>query len=167
MRRAAKAGLEICILRPVLVRFPNFARAGEDGKELELLLELKLLADVGLAGFPNVGKSTLLSVTTGARPEIADYPFTTVRPNLGVVFNNGERSYVMADIPGLIEGASEGQGLGHEFLRHIERTRLLIHVVDISGSEGRDPFEDFLRINHELERYNEALSRRPQGRCTQ
>lgn len=148
-------------------QIPNFARAGEDGKELELLLELKLLADVGLAGFPNVGKSTLLSVTTGARPEIADYPFTTVRPNLGVVFNNGERSYVMADIPGLIEGASEGQGLGHEFLRHIERTRLLIHVVDISGSEGRDPFEDFLRINHELERYNEALSRRPQGRCTQ
>ena len=143
-------------------QIPNFARAGEDGKELELLLELKLLADVGLAGFPNVGKSTLLSVTTGARPEIADYPFTTVRPNLGVVFNNGERSYVMADIPGLIEGASEGQGLGHEFLRHIERTRLLIHVVDISGSEGRDPFEDFLRINHELERYNEALSRRPQ-----
>lgn len=143
-------------------QIPNFARAGEAGKELELLLELKLLADVGLAGFPNVGKSTLLSVTTGARPEIADYPFTTVRPNLGVVFNNGERSYVMADIPGLIEGASEGQGLGHEFLRHIERTRLLIHVIDISGSEGRDPFEDFLRINHELERYNEALSRRPQ-----
>ena len=129
---------------------------------MELQLELKLLADVGLAGFPNVGKSTLLSVTTGAKPEIANYHFTTVRPNLGVVFNNGERSYVMADIPGLIEGASEGQGLGHEFLRHIERTRLLIHVIDISGSEGRDPFEDFLLINRELTHYNEALSRRPQ-----
>lgn len=143
-------------------QIPNFARAGEDGKEMELQLELKLLADVGLAGFPNVGKSTLLSVTTGAKPEIANYHFTTVRPNLGVVFNNGERSYVMADIPGLIEGASEGQGLGHEFLRHIERTRLLIHVIDISGSEGRDPFEDFLLINRELAHYNEALSRRPQ-----
>ena len=143
-------------------QIPNFARAGEDGKEMELQLELKLLADVGLAGFPNVGKSTLLSVTTGAKPEIANYHFTTVRPNLGVVFNNGERSYVMADIPGLIEGASEGQGLGHEFLRHIERTRLLIHVIDISGSEGRDPFEDFLLINRELTHYNEALSRRPQ-----
>ena len=143
-------------------QIPNFARAGEDGKEMELQLELKLLADVGLAGFPNVGKSTLLSVTTGAKPEIANYHFTTVRPNLGVVFNNGERSYVMADIPGLIEGASEGQGLGHEFLRHIERKRLLIHVIDISGSEGRDPFEDFLLINRELTHYNEALSRRPQ-----
>lgn len=143
-------------------QIPNFARAGEDGQELELQLELKLLADVGLAGFPNVGKSTLLSVTTSARPEIANYHFTTVRPNLGVVFNNGERSYVMADIPGLIEGASEGQGLGHEFLRHIERTRLLIHVIDVSGSEGRDPFEDFLLINRELERYNEELSKRPQ-----
>ena len=160
--RGGKGGLGNMQFATSTRQIPNFARAGEAGKELELLLELKLLADVGLAGFPNVGKSTLLSVTTGARPEIADYPFTTVRPNLGVVFNNGERSYVMADIPGLIEGASEGQGLGHEFLRHIERTRLLIHVIDISGSEGRDPFEDFLRINHELERYNEALSRRPQ-----
>jgi|GEM_PF-1645224 len=160
--RGGKGGLGNMHFATSTRQIPNFARAGEAGKELELLLELKLLADVGLAGFPNVGKSTLLSVTTGARPEIADYPFTTVRPNLGVVFNNGERSYVMADIPGLIEGASEGQGLGHEFLRHIERTRLLIHVIDISGSEGRDPFEDFLRINHELERYNEALSRRPQ-----
>ena len=143
-------------------QIPNFARAGEEGKELELQLELKLLADVGLAGFPNVGKSTILSVTTGAKPEIADYHFTTIKPNLGVVFNNGERSYVMADIPGLIEGASEGQGLGHEFLRHIERTRLLIHVIDISGREGRDPFEDFLLINKELEQYNKELSARPQ-----
>lgn len=143
-------------------QIPNFARAGEDGKELEVQLELKLLADVGLAGFPNVGKSTLLSVTTGAKPEIANYHFTTVRPNLGVVFNEGERSYVMADIPGLIEGASQGQGLGHEFLRHIERTRLLIHVIDVSGSEGRDPFEDFLMINKELEEYNPVLSTRPQ-----
>lgn len=143
-------------------QIPNFARAGEDGKEMELQLELKLLADVGLAGFPNVGKSTILSVTTGAKPEIADYHFTTIKPNLGIVFNNGERSFCMADIPGLIEGASEGQGLGHEFLRHIERTRLLIHVIDISGREGRDPFEDFLMINKELEQYNEALSKRPQ-----
>ncbi len=143
-------------------QIPNFARAGEDGREMELQLELKLLADVGLAGFPNVGKSTLLSVTTSAKPEIADYHFTTVSPNLGVVFNNGERSFVMADIPGLIEGASEGLGLGHEFLRHIERTRLILHVIDASGSEGRDPFEDFLLINRELEKYNEKLSRRPQ-----
>lgn len=143
-------------------QIPNFARAGEEGKEMEIQLELKLLADVGLAGFPNVGKSTILSVTTGAKPEIANYHFTTIRPNLGVVFNNGERSYVMADIPGLIEGASEGQGLGHEFLRHIERTRLLIHVIDISGSEGRDPFEDFILINKELEQYNKELAKRPQ-----
>lgn len=143
-------------------QIPNFARAGEVGREMELQLELKLLADVGLAGFPNVGKSTLLSVTTSAKPEIANYHFTTTRPNLGVVFNNGERSYVMADIPGLIEGAAEGQGLGHEFLRHIERTRLLVHVIDASGSEGRDPFEDFLLINRELVQYHEGLSRRPQ-----
>lgn len=143
-------------------QIPNFARAGQDGVEMELQLELKLLADVGLVGFPNVGKSTLLSVTTSAKPEIANYHFTTVRPNLGVVFNDGERSYVMADIPGLIEGASEGLGLGHEFLRHIERTRLIVHVIDASGCEGRDPFEDFLLINQELERYNSELSNRPQ-----
>ena len=143
-------------------QIPNFARAGEDGIELELQLELKLLADVGLVGFPNVGKSTLLSVTTAAKPEIANYHFTTIRPNLGVVFQNGERSYVMADIPGLIEGASEGQGLGHEFLRHIERTRLIVHMVDISGAEGRDPFADFLLINQELEKYHNGLAKRPQ-----
>lgn len=141
---------------------PNFARAGEPGVELELLLELKLLADVGLVGFPNVGKSTLLSVTTGAKPEIADYHFTTIKPNLGVVFDNYERSFVMADIPGLIEGAASGSGLGHQFLRHVERTRLIIHVIDISGSEGRDPFQDFLTINQELRLYNPGLSARPQ-----
>ena len=141
---------------------PNFARAGEEGKELELRLELKLLADVGLVGYPSVGKSTLLSVTTAAKPEIAEYHFTTLVPNLGVVYNGGERSFVLADIPGLIEGASEGVGLGHEFLRHIERTRLILHVIDISGSEGRDPFEDFLTINRELEQFNESLAARPQ-----
>ena len=141
---------------------PNFARAGQEGIEMELTLELKLLADVGLVGFPNVGKSTLLSVTTGARPEIADYHFTTVTPNLGVVFGTYGPSFVMADIPGLIEGASEGLGLGHQFLRHVERTRLIIHVIDISGSEGREPFEDFLKINEELTKYNLRLSTRPQ-----
>lgn len=142
---------------------PNFARAGDEGTELELRLELKLLADVGLVGFPSVGKSTLLSVTTAAKPEIAEYHFTTLVPNLGVVYNSGgERSFVLADIPGLIEGASEGVGLGHEFLRHIERTRLILHVIDISGSEGRDPFEDFLTINRELAQFNESLAARPQ-----
>jgi len=142
---------------------PNFARAGEEGRELDLRLELKLLADVGLVGFPSVGKSTLLSVTTAARPEIAEYHFTTLTPNLGVVYNEGgEHSFVLADIPGLIEGASEGAGLGHEFLRHIERTRLLIHVIDISGSEGRDPFEDFIKINAELENFNARLAKKPQ-----
>ena len=143
-------------------QIPNFARAGEQGIEAELQLELKLLADVGLVGFPNVGKSTLLSVTTGAKPEIADYHFTTIVPNLGVVFGNYGPSFVMADIPGLIEGAAEGLGLGHEFLRHVERTRLIVHVIDISGHEGRDPFEDFLLINSELEKYNQKLATRPQ-----
>lgn len=141
---------------------PNFARAGQEGIEMELTLELKLLADVGLVGFPNVGKSTLLSVTTGAKPEIADYHFTTITPNLGVVFGTYGPSFVMADIPGLIEGASEGLGLGYQFLRHVERTRLIIHVIDISGSEGREPFEDFLKINQELTKYNLRLSKRPQ-----
>ena len=143
-------------------QIPNFARAGEPGKEVELILELKLLADVGLVGFPNVGKSTLLSVTTGAKPEIADYHFTTIVPNLGVVFGTYGPSFVMADIPGLIEGASDGLGLGHEFLRHVERTRLIVHVIDISGHEGRNPFEDFLKINEELEKYNPKLAKRPQ-----
>ena len=140
---------------------PKFARNGQKGIETEVILELKLLADVGLAGFPNVGKSTLLSVVSEARPKVANYHFTTLEPNLGVV-NMGEgRSFVMADIPGLIEGAHEGVGLGHEFLRHIERTRLIIHMVDVSGIEGRNPICDFETINQELTLYNEDLARRP------
>ena len=141
---------------------PNFAKGGEQGVELELVLELKLLADVGLVGFPNVGKSTLLSVTTGAKPEIANYHFTTIKPNLGVVYCDEGNSFVLADIPGLIEGASDGLGLGHTFLRHVERTRLIVHVIDMSGSEGRDPFEDFLTINNELSLYSPVLAKRPQ-----
>jgi len=129
---------------------------------LEITLELKLLADVGLMGFPNVGKSTLLSVVSAARPKIANYHFTTLIPNLGVVRVAEEQSFVMADIPGIIEGASEGAGLGHDFLRHIDRCRLLVHVVDVSGSEGRDPVADFDAINAELVRYSPELARRPQ-----
>ena len=140
---------------------PRFARAGVPGEEKEVLLELKLIADVGLIGFPNVGKSTLLSVVSAARPKIADYHFTTLVPNLGVVGHDGEDSFVMADIPGLIEGAAQGAGLGHEFLRHIERCRLLVHVVDISGCEGRDPIEDFDKINAELSGFSEELASRP------
>ncbi|URZ06069.1 GTPase ObgE [Clostridium felsineum] len=141
---------------------PNFAQPGMPGEERFVNLELKLLADVGLIGFPNVGKSTLLSVSSKARPKIANYHFTTITPNLGVVDVPGITSFVMADIPGIIEGASEGVGLGFEFLRHIERTRLLVHVVDISGSEGREPIEDFLKINEELKKYNIKLWDRPQ-----
>ncbi len=141
---------------------PNFAKNGQPGEEREVILELKLLADVGLVGFPNVGKSTLLSMTTKAQPKIANYHFTTLEPNLGVVDLGDSRSFVMADIPGIIEGASEGVGLGHEFLRHIERTRVLIHVVDVSGIEGRDPIEDFDIINEELSAYDMALEERPQ-----
>lgn len=140
---------------------PNFARAGEPGEEFNLLVELKLLADVGLVGYPNVGKSTLLSVITAAKPKIADYPFTTIEPNLGVVAVD-DTSFVVADIPGLIEGAHTGLGLGLAFLRHIERTRMLIHVIDVSGSEDRDPVEDFDNINAELEAYHPGLSERPQ-----
>ena len=140
---------------------PNFAKNGQKGDEREITLELKLLADVGLAGFPNVGKSTLLSRTTKADPKIANYHFTTLEPNLGVVDLGDHRSFVMADIPGLIEGASEGVGLGHEFLKHIERTRLLIHVVDVSGIEGRNPVEDFDIINSELKKYDMELEERP------
>ena len=141
---------------------PNFAKNGRKGDEREVSLELKLLADVGLVGFPNVGKSTILSVTTKADPKIANYHFTTLQPNLGVVDLGEHMSFVLADIPGIIEGASEGRGLGHEFLRHIERTRILIHVVDVSGIEGRNPIEDFDVINNELSQYDMELEERPQ-----
>lgn len=141
---------------------PNFARNGTPGQERTVILELKLLADVGLIGFPNVGKSTLLSVVSAARPKIANYPFTTITPNLGVVSVAEGASFVMADIPGLIEGAHEGVGLGHNFLKHIERTRLLIHVVDISETDGRDAIRDFEIINQELDQYNPEIAKRPQ-----
>ena len=141
---------------------PRFAQDGEKGEEKELVLELKLLADVGLIGFPNVGKSTFLSRTTSATPKIADYHFTTLEPNLGVVKTEYGDSFVIADIPGIIEGASEGTGLGVQFLRHIERTRLLLHVIDVSGSEGRNPVKDFYIINEELKKYSEKLSKRKQ-----
>lgn len=141
---------------------PRFSQDGEDGEEKELVLELKLLADVGLIGFPNVGKSTFLGRTTSATPKIADYHFTTLEPNLGVVKTDYGDSFVIADIPGIIEGASEGIGLGLQFLRHIERTRLLLHVIDVSGSEGRNPVDDFNKINTELKKYSEKLSQRTQ-----
>lgn len=143
-------------------QIPRFAKSGTEGDRREITMELKLLADVGLVGFPNVGKSTLLSVVSDARPKIANYHFTTLEPNLGVVDLGPEKSFVMADIPGIIEGASEGIGLGHEFLRHVERTRLLIHVVDASGIEGRNPTEDFDLINKEIEMYNPTLAERTQ-----
>lgn len=136
---------------------PGFAEAGTKGEERQIMLELKLLADAGLIGFPNVGKSTILSILSAARPKIANYHFTTLKPNLGVVFIGERKSFVIADIPGLIEGASKGAGLGHDFLKHIERTRVLVHVLDASGSEGRDPIEDFYAINEELFSYNERL----------
>lgn len=140
---------------------PRFAKPGMPGESLDLGLELKLLADVGLVGFPNVGKSTLISVVSEAKPQIADYHFTTLTPVLGVVHAGPGRSFVMADIPGLIEGANEGAGLGHRFLRHVERCRLLLHVVDVSGSEGRDPKDDFRIINEELKKFNPELAERP------
>lgn len=141
---------------------PRFSQDGEKGIEKEVILELKLLADVGLIGFPNVGKSTFLSKTTSATPKIADYHFTTLEPNLGVVKNDYGESFVIADIPGIIEGASNGTGLGLQFLRHIERTRLLLHVIDVSGIEGRNPVDDFKTINEELKSYSEKLSKRKQ-----
>lgn len=141
---------------------PRFAIDGEKGKEKELILELKLLADVGLVGFPNVGKSTILSRVTKATPKIADYHFTTIDPNLGVVKTEHGDSFVLADIPGIIEGASEGIGLGTQFLRHVERTRLLLHVIDVAGTEGRDPIDDFNKINEELKKYSEKLANRKQ-----
>ncbi len=141
---------------------PKYAQPGQPAKELELLLELKMIADVGLVGFPNVGKSTFLSRVTNARPKIANYHFTTLNPNLGVVDLEGTKGFVIADIPGLIEGASEGVGLGHEFLRHIERTKVIIHIVDAAGTEGRDPVADIYAINKELEAYNPDIAKRPQ-----
>ena len=141
---------------------PRFAKAGLPGESYDIFLELKLLADVGLVGFPNVGKSTLLSVVSKARPKIANYHFTTLYPNLGVVYVDEGVSFVMADIPGIIEGAADGAGLGHDFLRHIDRCRLLVHVVDVSGSEGRNPVEDFDAINAELVQYSPELATRPQ-----
>lgn len=141
---------------------PEIAENGEPGQERNLTLELKVLADVGLVGFPSVGKSTLLSVVSAARPKIAAYHFTTIVPNLGVVETEDSRSFVMADLPGLIEGAHEGVGLGHQFLRHIERTRVIVHVIDMSGMEGRDPYEDYVTINNELKEYNLRLTERPQ-----
>lgn len=141
---------------------PNYAQPGKPAMELEVNLELKLIADVGLIGFPNVGKSTFLSRVTNARPKIANYHFTTINPNLGVVDLEGADGFVIADIPGLIEGASEGVGLGHEFLRHIERTKIMIHIVDAASTEGRDPIADIYAINKELDNYNKDLSKRPQ-----
>lgn len=144
------------------MQVPKYAQPGVPAQELDVLLELKVIADVGLVGFPNVGKSTLLSRVTNAQPKIANYHFTTLNPNLGVVDLEGGRGFVIADIPGLIEGASEGVGLGHEFLRHIERTRVLIHMVDAASTEGRDPVEDIYAINKELKAYNEEIAARPQ-----
>lgn len=141
---------------------PEVAENGEPGQERDVVLELKVLADVGLVGFPSVGKSTLLSVVSAAKPKIAAYPFTTIVPNLGVVETEDGRSFVMADLPGLIEGAHQGVGLGHQFLRHIERTRVIVHIIDMSGIEGRDPYQDYLTVNNELSEYNLRLTERPQ-----
>jgi GTP-binding protein len=140
---------------------PSFSQQGEKTEAKKIVLELKIIADVGIIGFPNAGKSTFLSVISRAKPKIADYPFTTLSPNLGIVTHKGE-SFAAADIPGLIEGAALGQGLGHKFLRHIERTRMLIHIIDISGSEGRDPLQDYKTINKELSAYSKTLSKLPQ-----
>lgn len=160
--RGGSGGWGNCHFATATRQIPRFAKSGIEGEKRNIRLELKLLADVGLVGFPNVGKSTLLSVVSDAKPKIANYHFTTLEPNLGVVKPNEGQSFVMADIPGLIEGAGEGVGLGHEFLRHVERTRLLVHVVDASGIEGRNPIEDFDLINKELETYNSDLATRPQ-----
>src|SRR5699024_1240138 len=141
---------------------PEIAEKGEPGMERRVKVELKLIADVGLIGFPSVGKSTILSIVSAAKPKIADYHFTTLAPNLGVVQTGDERSFVMADLPGLIEGAHAGVGLGHQFLRHVERTRVLVHVIEMGGAEGRDPYDDFLKINQELKAYDPRLVERPQ-----
>ncbi|MGY0693191.1 GTPase ObgE [Virgibacillus sp. FSP13] len=141
---------------------PEFAENGEPGQERNIKVELKLIADVGLVGFPSVGKSTFISVVSAAKPKIADYHFTTLTPNLGVVDTSDHRSFVMADLPGLIEGAHSGVGLGHQFLRHVERTRVIVHVIDMAGTEGRDPYADFVKINQELKEYDSKLMDRPQ-----
>ena len=160
--RGGRGGWGNCHFATPTRQTPRFAKSGMPGESHDVVLELKLLADVGLLGFPNVGKSTLLSVVSRAQPKIANYHFTTINPNLGVVYVEEGVSFVMADIPGIIEGASEGAGLGHDFLRHIDRCRLLVHVIDVSGSEGRDPVEDFDTINAELKQYSAELATRPQ-----
>ena len=160
--KGGKGGLGNQHFATATMQVPKYAQPGQPARELEVNLELKVIADVGLIGFPNVGKSTLLSRVTNADPKIANYHFTTLSPNLGVVDLDGAKGFVMADIPGLIEGASEGVGLGHEFLRHIERTKMMIHVVDAAGSEGRDPVDDIYKINAELENYNPEIAKRPQ-----
>ena len=160
--KGGKGGLGNQHFATATMQIPKYAQPGQPAKELWVSLELKVIADVGLVGFPNVGKSTLLSRVTNAQPKIANYHFTTLNPNLGVVDLDGSNGFVMADVPGLIEGASEGIGLGHEFLRHIERTKLMIHVVDAAGTEGRDPVEDIYKINAELEAYNPEIAQRPQ-----
>ena len=160
--KGGKGGLGNQHFATATMQVPKYAQPGQPARELEVSLELKVIADVGLIGFPNVGKSTLLSRVTNADPKIANYHFTTLNPNLGVVDLEGAKGFVMADIPGLIEGASEGVGLGHEFLRHIERTKMMIHVVDSSGSEGRDPVDDIYKINAELKNYNPEIAERPQ-----
>ena len=160
--KGGKGGLGNQHFATATMQIPKYAQPGQPSKELWVNLELKVIADVGLVGFPNVGKSTLLSRVTNAQPKIANYHFTTLNPNLGVVDLPGTKGFVIADIPGLIEGASEGIGLGHEFLRHIERTKLMIHVVDAAGTEGRDPIDDIYKINAELEAYNPEIAKRPQ-----
>ena len=160
--KGGKGGLGNMHFATSTMQAPKYAQPGQESQELWVLLELKVIADVGLVGFPNVGKSTLLSRVSNARPKIANYHFTTLDPHLGVVDLDGDAGFVMADIPGLIEGASQGVGLGHDFLRHIERTRVLIHVVDAASTEGRDPIEDIRTINEELRAYNPELLRRPQ-----
>lgn len=160
--KGGKGGLGNQHFATATMQVPKYAQPGQPAMEMEVTLELKVIADVGLIGFPNVGKSTLLSRATNADPKIANYHFTTLNPNLGVVDLPNGKGFVMADIPGLIEGASEGVGLGHEFLRHIERTKMMIHVVDAAGIEGRDPIEDIYKINAELEAYNPEIAKRPQ-----
>ena len=160
--KAGRGGRGNCRFATPANPAPELAEKGEPGQELNVILELKVLADVGLVGFPSVGKSTLLSVVSAAKPKIGAYHFTTIVPNLGMVETDDNRSFAMADLPGLIEGAHEGVGLGHQFLRHIERTRVIVHVIDMSGMEGRDPYEDYLTINEELKQYNLRLTERPQ-----